>query len=68
MFIKSFWCKYLRFGSKLVEPEVTLENFSSGGLYLKCGILKLEHKEVNCIFIGYVLILGQGFKFENDDS
>lgn len=63
MHIKSFLCEYLRFGSKLVEPEVALENFSSCVLYLKCGILKLDYKEIICIFIGCVLIPGRDFDF-----
>lgn len=55
--------KYLRVGSKLGEPEVTLENFSCGMLYLKYGILKLVYKEVNYIFIRCILILNPDFYF-----
>lgn len=56
-------CKYLRVGSKLVEPEITLENISCGTLYLKYGVLKLEYKKVNYIFIRCILILDPDFYF-----
>lgn len=32
-------------------------------LYLKYGVLKLEHKEVHYIFIRCILILGPDFYF-----